>query len=173
MCAGEGDALIGADGAGQTEVREGALEDGKGIGLLRGRERVAREEIAGGEVRDRQRVAVAPIGQPELAFVVRAPEVIGLARCERAVPVARCRRRFRRVPPCSTASRFRELRSAALPPFRPRLLRAVSVGNCRWRGQGPVPRAAKAPQQRDWPQELRDRGSSPRQIDCGTKDVIS
>lgn len=48
-------AIVGANRAGQPEVLERPFEDGEGELLLRGRERLARQEVATGEVGDRQR----------------------------------------------------------------------------------------------------------------------
>ena len=92
---GEGHAVVGADRLGQAELLEDALEHGEGVGFLGRRQRLAGEQIAAGEVGDRQRIAVAPIGEHELALVVGAPQLIGL--------VGRRQRRARRpvaAPPC-------------------------------------------------------------------------
>ena len=78
--AGEGHAVVGADGLGQAELLEHPLEDGEGVDLLGGRQRLAAEQIAAGEVADGERVAVAAIGEHELAFVVGAPQVVGWQR---------------------------------------------------------------------------------------------
>ena len=75
----EGNAVIGADGLGQAELLENGLEHGEGVGFLGGGERLAGKQIAAGEVGDRQRIAIAPIGEHELALVVGTPQVIGLA----------------------------------------------------------------------------------------------
>ena len=89
MGAGEGHAVVGADGLGQAELLEDALEHGEGIDLLGGRQRLAGEQVAAGEVADGERVAVAPIGEHELALVVGAPQVVGQpAACDSAVPCA-------------------------------------------------------------------------------------
>ena len=64
---------------GQPKILERPLEDGEGVQLLRRRERFAGQQIAAGEVGDGQRIAVAPVGEHELALVVGTPEVIGLA----------------------------------------------------------------------------------------------
>ena len=76
----EGDAVIGADGLGQAELLENGLEYGKGIGFLGGGERLAGEQVTAGEVGDRQGIAIASIGEHELALVVGAPQVIRLTR---------------------------------------------------------------------------------------------
>jgi len=72
----ERNAVIGTDGVGQSKILESAFEDGKGIDLLGGREGIAGDEIATGEVADRERVAVASIGEHELALVIRAPQLV-------------------------------------------------------------------------------------------------
>ena len=74
---GEGHAVVRADGVGEPVLLKRALEDGEGVAFLGGRERLAREQIAAGEVGDRQRIAVPPVAEQELAFVVGAPEAIG------------------------------------------------------------------------------------------------
>ena len=80
MGAGEGHAVIGADRLGQAKLLESALEHGEGVGFLGGRQGLAAEEVAAGEVADGERVAVAPIGEHELAFVVGAPQLVGQPR---------------------------------------------------------------------------------------------
>src|ERR1700682_2856963 len=75
---GEGDAIIGANGRGEPKVFEGALEDGEREPFLRGRERLTREQVAAGEVGDGEGVAVPAIAEHELAFVVGAPQGIGV-----------------------------------------------------------------------------------------------
>jgi hypothetical protein len=82
--AGEGHAVIGADRFGQAKVLESALEDDEGVGFLGGCQRLASNEVATGEVADSQWVAVAAIGEHELAFVVGAPQIIGHARLRQA-----------------------------------------------------------------------------------------
>src|ERR1700730_8232728 len=59
---GEGNAVIGADGLGQSELLENGLEHGKSIGFPCGGERLAGEGVAAGEVSDCQRIAIAPVG---------------------------------------------------------------------------------------------------------------
>ena len=70
-------AIVRPDGPGQPEVSEGALEDREGVSFLGRRERVAGNQVAAGEIGDSERVAVAPVGQHELAFVVGTPERVG------------------------------------------------------------------------------------------------
>src|SRR5476651_2163425 len=80
----EGHAVVGADPLREPKLPERALEDGKGELLLRRRQGLTRQQVAAGEVRDRQRVAVAAIAEHELAFVVRAPERVRLGRARQA-----------------------------------------------------------------------------------------
>lgn len=77
---GEGHAIVGSDRLGQAELLEAALEHGEGIGFLRRVQRLASQEIATGEIGDRQWIAVALVGEHELALVIGAPQVVGLAR---------------------------------------------------------------------------------------------
>ena len=70
--------VIGPDRARQAKFLERALEDREGEFLLRGRQRFTGQQVAAGEVRDRQRVAVPPIAEHELAFIVGAPQGIRL-----------------------------------------------------------------------------------------------
>ena len=58
-CAGEGNAVVGADRQRQAEVLESPLKHGKGVALLGRRQGIAAQQIAAGEVGDRQRIAVA------------------------------------------------------------------------------------------------------------------
>src|SRR5207249_11624663 len=57
-----------------------SLEDGKRELLLRRRQRLAGQQVAAREVGDGERIAVAPIAELELAFVVGTPEGIRLRR---------------------------------------------------------------------------------------------
>ncbi len=77
MRTGEGHAVVGADGFGQAELLECPLEDGEGVQLLGGRQGLTGEQVATGKVGDGERVAIAPVGEHELAFVVSAPQVVG------------------------------------------------------------------------------------------------
>jgi hypothetical protein len=74
------DAVVGANHLREPKLLEGPLEDGEGKCLLGGEERLARQEVATGEVRDRQRIAVPAIPEEKFAFVVRAPQRIRLGR---------------------------------------------------------------------------------------------
>ena len=70
----KGHAVVGANRLWQAKVLKRALEDGEGIALLGRRQRFAGNQVATGEIGDRQRVAVPPIREQEFAFVVRAPQ---------------------------------------------------------------------------------------------------
>src|SRR4029453_6174398 len=80
MRRGKRDAVIGANALGQAKFLERALEDGKGEGFLGGGQRFTGEEVPARKIGDRQRIAVPPIPELELAFVVGAPERIRLRR---------------------------------------------------------------------------------------------
>src|SRR5688500_14029414 len=75
--AGEGNAVVGADGGGQAALPEEALEGGDRRLLTGGVERLAHEQEAGGVVGDGERIAVAAIAEPELALEVGAPQIVG------------------------------------------------------------------------------------------------
>jgi hypothetical protein len=77
---GERHAVVGADHLWQPKFLEGALEHREGESLLGGRERFARQQVAAGEIGDRQRIAVLPVAEHELALIVGAPEHVGLDR---------------------------------------------------------------------------------------------
>src|SRR5687768_677841 len=74
------DAVIGANDLRETKLLEGALEHREREFLLRGEEGLAREQVATGEVRDGQRIAVLAIAEQKLAFVVGTPERVRLRR---------------------------------------------------------------------------------------------
>ncbi len=76
----EGHAVVGPDDSRQAKFLKGPFEAGKREFLLRRRQRLARQQIAAGEIGDGQRIAVAPIAEHELAFVVGAPQSIRLGR---------------------------------------------------------------------------------------------
>src|SRR5437899_2346733 len=76
MGTGEGHAVVGADGFGQAEVLEHPLEYAEGVELPGGRQGFAADQVATGKVADGERVAIAPIGEHELAFVVGAPQIV-------------------------------------------------------------------------------------------------
>src|SRR5262249_29471538 len=78
--ASEGNAVVGADGLGQAELLEHGLEHREGVGFLGGGEGLAGEQVSAGQGGDRQRVAIAPTGEHELALVIGAPQLIRLTR---------------------------------------------------------------------------------------------
>ena len=87
----EGNAVVGANGSRQAKFLEYALKHRESIGFLGGRERLAGDEIAAGEVGDGQRIAISPIGKHELALVIGTPQFIRLGRarqCSALSPVA-------------------------------------------------------------------------------------
>ena len=73
MRGGERYAVVGANRLGHAKLFEGALEHGEGELLLRGEQRLTRQEVATGEVGDRQGIAVLAIAQQKFAFVVGTP----------------------------------------------------------------------------------------------------
>ncbi len=75
----ERNAVIGADGLRQAVLLENGLEHRESIGFLGGGERLAGEQIAAGKVGDRKWIAIAPVGEHELALVIGAPQIVGLA----------------------------------------------------------------------------------------------
>ena len=74
---GERDAVVGADGARQAVLAEGALKRRLGARCLDIPQAVARQQVAGMLVGDRQWIAVHPVPRPELALEVCRPEIIG------------------------------------------------------------------------------------------------
>src|SRR5262249_20815115 len=70
---GEGDAIVGADGLGQAEFLENGLKYGESVGFLSRGECLASEQVSTGEVSGRERIAIASVGEHELALVVGAP----------------------------------------------------------------------------------------------------
>src|SRR5207302_4669152 len=76
MGAGERHTVVGPDRLRQAALLKHALEHGKGVDLLGGRERLAGEQVATGKVADGERIAIALVGEHELAFVIGAPQII-------------------------------------------------------------------------------------------------
>jgi hypothetical protein len=76
----EGHAVIGANRRREPKFSEGVLEDREGELFLRRRQGLTREQVAGREIRDGQRIAVPAIAEHELAFVVGAPKGVGVGR---------------------------------------------------------------------------------------------
>jgi len=84
---GKGDAVVGANGLREAKLFERALEDGEGEFLLGRRQRLTREEVAAGEVGDRQGVTVAAVAEHERAFVIGTPQSVRFGSLPRS-PVA-------------------------------------------------------------------------------------
>src|SRR5256885_6840440 len=82
--AGEGHTVVAADGARQAVVLEGSLKDTEGEVLAGALQAFAAQQVARGEVRDGQGIAVAMISEHELALVIGTPEIIGLIRSGQA-----------------------------------------------------------------------------------------
>ena len=74
MRGGKRQPVIGSNPSRETKFFERALEHGKGKFLLCRRQRLTRQQIPAGEIRDGERIAVLPIAEQELAFIVRAPQ---------------------------------------------------------------------------------------------------
>jgi hypothetical protein len=75
--AGEGNAIVGSDGAGQAALAEELLEGGDGEVFAGRFEGFAEQEIARGVVGDGQRIAVLAVAELELALEIGAPEFVG------------------------------------------------------------------------------------------------
>src|SRR5207237_9201684 len=80
---GEGDPVVGANRARQPILAKQAIEDRAHPVSFRREQAVAREEIAGVLVGDRQRITVDPVARAEVPFEVRRPEIVGLRRGRR------------------------------------------------------------------------------------------
>jgi len=88
--AGEGNAVVGADGLRQAALGEELLEGGDGKVLAGRFEGFAEQQEARGVVSDGQRVAIPSVAELELAFEVGAPELVGRGargkRCSGGAP---------------------------------------------------------------------------------------
>ena len=69
--------VVAADPAGQAVLLEDPGQHRLGRLQQRARQPLAAQQVAAVVVRHRQRVAVLPVAQPELALVVHAPAVVG------------------------------------------------------------------------------------------------
>lgn len=78
MRRGEGNAVVGADGAGQAAFVEQALKGRKGEFFAVGFQRFTQQQVARGVVGDRQRIAIASIVKLELSLVIGTPEIVGM-----------------------------------------------------------------------------------------------
>jgi hypothetical protein len=61
----------------EAVLLENGLKHRKSIGLLGGAERLAAAQVAARKVGDGERIAVAPIGEHDLALVIGAPQLVG------------------------------------------------------------------------------------------------
>jgi hypothetical protein len=75
--AGERDAIVGADGTGQTAFAKQLLEGGDGEVLAGRFQGLAHQQEARGVVGHREGIAVAPVAELELALEIGAPEIVG------------------------------------------------------------------------------------------------
>jgi hypothetical protein len=76
--AGEGDAVVGADGGGETALGEEAFEGLDDRHLADGLVGIAEQQEARGVVGDGERIAPSALAELELALEVGAPQVVGL-----------------------------------------------------------------------------------------------
>jgi hypothetical protein len=76
----ERDAVIGPNCLGQPKVFEDALEHCEGEFFLGRRQRLTRQQVPTRKVGDRQRIAIPPITEHELALIVGTPERVWLGR---------------------------------------------------------------------------------------------
>src|SRR5437868_11524447 len=75
--AGEWYAVVGADGRRHAKLLENPFKYGESVAFLGGGKRFTGQKIAAGEIGDGQRIAVASVGEHELAFVIGAPKLVG------------------------------------------------------------------------------------------------
>ena len=89
--AGEGNAVVGADGGGQAAFPEQALKglDDRAFLAVDARASTG-QKIARGLVGDGQRVTVAAVAEPELALEVGAPQIVGRAAVGQRRSLAPC-----------------------------------------------------------------------------------
>ena len=97
---------------GRPNSLKNSLKYAKSVGFFGGGERFAGEQVATGEIGDGQWIAIASIGEHELALIVGAPKIIGL-----------------------TGKRKRCSGGPIAPPH-PALDQAMSVENCVDRADG-------------------------------------
>ena len=84
--AGEGSAVVGADGLRQPKLAEEALEDRLHGIVERSFQALAAQQEAAVAIQDRQREAHLSVSHPELAFEVSRPQTIGMGRDGAAEP---------------------------------------------------------------------------------------
>ena len=78
MCGSERHTVIAADVGGQATLLEKPLPYGKSVVFAGGGKSFAAQQITAGMIGDRQRITILTIAQQELAFVIGAPEFIGI-----------------------------------------------------------------------------------------------
>src|ERR1700733_1596684 len=74
----EGHTVIAADVGGQATLLKKPLKHSESVLFFGRRQRFAAEQITAGVIGDRQRIAVLMIAQQKFAFVIGAPQFIGL-----------------------------------------------------------------------------------------------
>jgi len=74
---GEGNAVVGADDAGQTVLLEQVAEHGLAADMLRGTEALAGEQVTAEPVDDGEGVAIEAVAGLELTLEVGGPDVVG------------------------------------------------------------------------------------------------
>src|SRR5688572_6846951 len=80
VAAAERESVVGANGAREAKLLEGPFEDRKYRRRLRRGERFTANEIPAGEIRDRERKAIAPIAELKFPLEVGAPQFVRLHR---------------------------------------------------------------------------------------------
>ena len=90
----ERNAVIGTNGLRQASFFEQPLEGSKRKLFAIGFHGLAQQQVTRGMVGHGQRMAILVIAQPELAFVIGAPELLGVRPQESAVPSACVRDRL-------------------------------------------------------------------------------
>ena len=74
---GEGDAIVGPDGGGQSEFLENAFEYRESTGFLSRLQGFTCQQIARAVVSDREWIAIAVVAEPELSLIVGASHYRG------------------------------------------------------------------------------------------------
>jgi len=78
MRRGEGNTVVGADGARQAAFVEQALKGRKGEIFAIGFQRFTQQQVARAVVGDGQRIAIASIVELRLSLVIDAPEIVSM-----------------------------------------------------------------------------------------------
>jgi hypothetical protein len=74
----EGHTVVATDVGGQAALSKKPLKYRESVVLSSGRESLTGEQKSAGVIRNGQRVAIVLVAEQELAFVISAPELIGL-----------------------------------------------------------------------------------------------